>query len=236
MWITVLQNIPTGCELFDRILMNGFQRGSISLVYGEPETGKTTLAIQCAISCARQGCKTLFVDCDNTFSAKRLSEITLTDFQKVSELINLMQPKSFEEQTLVIEQLPTYLTKNFGLVVFDTITSLYSEKLAEQPDKAFKLNRELNRLIASLAQTALTEKVAVLVTSQVRSVFNEDYVSIEPVATRVVKFWADTIVNMRPTENPKVIKAVIEKHPKMAQNFFCLLKIEESGIQEYSAR
>jgi RecA/RadA recombinase len=232
----VLRNIPTGCELFDRILGGGFPQGSISLVYGEPETGKTTLAIQCAVHCARQGYKTLFIDCDDTFSTKRLSGITSEDHQKISELIILMRPKNFNEQVLVVDQLTNYLTRNFGLVVFDTITSLYSEEIAETPDKTFKLNRDLNRLIASLAQTAKTQKIAILTTSQVRSVFNEDYVSIEPVATRVLKFWADTIVAMKLTENSQVVKAVLEKNQKEAQNFFCHLRIEENGIHEHLTR
>lgn len=232
----MLQNIPTGCELFDRILGGGFPQGSISLIYGEPETGKTTLAIQCAVNLARQGYKTLFMDCDNTFSATRLSQIASTDLKEISELIILMRPKNFSEQIVVIDQLASYLTKNFGLVVVDTLTSLYSTEIAEHPDKPFKLNRELNRLIANLAQVAKTQKIAVLVTSQVRSVFNEDYVSIEPVATRVLKFWAETIVAMKPTENPAIIKAVLEKSQKMASNFFCQLKIEEAGIRGYRGR
>lgn len=236
MCVTVLHKIPTGCKAIDKILEGGFSPGSVNLLYGEAETGKTTLALQCAINCARQNYKTLFMDCDGTFSGRRLSQITLGDFKEIAELIILMKPKNFNEQTAAIDGLIDYLNKSFGFIVIDTITSLYRAKIAENPEKTFQLNRELNRQMACLAQTAKTQKIAILVISQVRTFFNDTYVSIEPVATRVLKFWADTIIALKPTENVQIIKAVLEKTSKKTQPVTCHLKIEETGIHEYSIR
>lgn len=233
MCVTVLQKIPTGCEAVDKILGGGFPLGSVSLIYGEAETGKTTLAMQCAVNCARQGYKTLFVDCDGTFSARRLSQIASGDFKDIAELTILMRPNNFSEQALVIDRLTDYITKSFRLLVVDTITSLYRAEVAEHPEVTFQLNRELNRQIACLAQVSKTQKIAVLLISQVRSVFNETYISIEPVGTRVLKFWADTIIVMKPTENPRIIKAILEKSPKRVRHSFCRLRIEETGMREH---
>jgi len=233
MCIAVLHNIPTGCKRIDEILEGGISSKKISLVYGEAETGKTTLSMQCAVNCAKRGYKTLFVDCDGTFSAQRLSQITSRDFQNISELIILMKPNNFSEQAIVIERLTDYITKSFGLVVIDTFTSPYRAEIAEYPEKTFELNRELNRQMACLAQIAKTQKIAILTTSQVRSVFNEALVSIEPVANRVLKFWAETIIAMKPTENPQIIKAILEKNPRKVQLLTCHLKIEETGIYDY---
>ncbi|MGC9346337.1 MAG: AAA family ATPase, partial [Candidatus Bathyarchaeales archaeon] len=177
---TVLHKISTGCEAIDKILEGGIPQGSVNLIYGEAETGKTTLAIQCAINCARQGYKTLFVDCDGTFSARRLAQIASKEFKDIAELIILMKPNNFSEQALVMDQLADYLTKSFGLVVIDTITSLYRARIAEHPEKTFKLNRELNRQMANLAQIAKTQKIAILITSQVQSLFSANHVAIEP--------------------------------------------------------
>jgi DNA repair protein RadB len=233
MCIAVLHNIPTGCKRIDEILEGGIPSKKISLVYGEAETGKTTLSMQCAVNCAKRGYKTLFVDCDGTFSAQRLSQIASQDFKNISELIILMKPNNFSEQAIVIERLTDYITKSFGLVVIDTFTSLYRAEIAEYPEKTFELNRELNRQMACLAQIAKTQKIAILTTSQVRSVFNEALVSIEPVANRVLKFWAETIIAMKPTENPQIIKAILEKSPIKVQLLTCHLKIEETGIYDY---
>lgn len=227
---TVLYKIPTGCEAIDKILEGGIPLKSISLIYGEAETGKTTLAIQCAVNCARQGYKTLFIDCDGAFSSRRLSQIAFEDFQEIAELIVLMKPNTFSEQTIVIDRLADYITKSFGLVVIDTITDLYRAEVAEHMEKTFQLNRELNRQMACLAQITKIQKIAVLIISQVRSILNETYTNVEPVATRVLEFWADTVIAMKPTEKPQVIKVILEKNPKKASPFTCHLKIEETGM------
>lgn len=236
MCMTLLQRIPTGCRELDKFLDGGIPFENVGLFYGEAETGKTTLAMQLAVNCALQGYKTLFIDCDGTFSARRLSQIASKNFRDVAEQIILMKPKSFCEQAVVIDKLPEYISKNFGLLVVDTLTSLYSAEIAEHPNKAFELNRELNRQMALLAQIAKTRKIVVIIASQVRSVFDETYVSIEPVATRVSKFWADIIIALRPTENPQVIRAVVEKGPKGNKPVTFQLKIEERGIHDFITR
>jgi DNA repair protein RadB len=233
MCISVIKKILTGCSCIDSYLNGGISPESVILIYGEPETGKTTLAMQCAVNCAMQNLKTLFVDCDNTFSPKRLSQVASGKFEEIADRIILIKPADFKEQTAVIDRISEYTAKNFGLIVIDTLTSLYRAEVAESSGKAFGPNRELNRQIAILSQTAKTQKMPVVITSQVRSVFDDSYVSVAPVATRVLKFWADTIIAMKPTENPQTIKAVLEKTHEKAQEATCHLRIDETGIHDY---
>jgi len=232
MCISVINRISTGCSCIDSHLNGGISPESVTLVYGEPETGKTTLVMQCAVSCAMQGYKTLFVDCDNTFSAKRLSQVASGKFEEIAERIILIRPADFREQTAIIDRISEYTAKNFGLVVIDTFNSLYRAKVAESSGKAFGPNRELNRQLAILAQTAKTQKTPVMITSQVRSVLDDAYHTVAPVATRVLKFWADTIIAMKPTENPQTIKAVLEKTRQTPQETNCHLLIDETGIHD----
>jgi DNA repair and recombination protein RadB len=233
MCISVIKKILTGCSCIDSHLNGGIFPQSVTLIYGEPETGKTTLAMQCAVNCAMQNLKTLFVDCDNTFSPKRLAQVASGKFEEIADLIILIKPADFREQTAVIDRISEYTEKNFGLVVIDTLNSLYRAKVAESSEKAFRLNRELNRQMAILAQAAKTQKIPMVITSQVHSVFNESYVTIAPVATRVLKFWADTIIAMKPTENSQTVKAVLEKTHEKAQEATCHLRIDETGIHDY---
>lgn len=204
----------------------------ISLVYGEAETGKTSLAIQCAVGCARMGYKTMFIDSDGTFHERRLSQIAYHDFDAISPFIILVRPTTFREQGLMIDHLDEYVTKRFGLVVVDTVTSLYRVELGA-PEENFKLNRELNRQVACLAQIAKTRKVVTLITGQVRGIIIEGKGSVEPVATRVLKFWSDVVINLKNTGQTRVIKAVLEKCPGRKRPASCYLKIEETGIHDY---
>lgn len=226
----MIDKIQTGCECLDNYLDGGISPGSITLIYGEPETGKTTLLMQCAINCALKNRKTLFIDCDNTFSSIRLSQIASENSKKVADLILLLKPVDFKEQTVVIDNLSEYIVKNFGLIIIDTFTSLYRAKIGSSSKQIFSLNRELNRQLAILAQNTKIHNLPIIITSQVRSVFDKSFVSIEPVATRVLKFWAETIIVLKPTMEPQIILSEIEKAPTFLEDAQCTLRINGTGI------
>ncbi len=226
--------IPTGSSGLDKLLNGGFAAETMHLLYGEAETGKTTLAIQCAVSCARIGYKTIFIDSESTFSAKRLTQIAVGDAQEVAPNIILAKPTTFKEQSAILDKLDEYMTEKVGLVIVDTITALYSAELGGESKETFRLNRELNRQMAYLAQIAKTRKVAALVTSQVRSVFMAHDVDFEPVARRVLKFWSNVVINLKLTSQSGVIRAVLEKHPQRLRPQNCLLRIVEEGIKDYA--
>ena len=239
MCVALMSKVRWGSECLDDNTSGGLSSGGITLVYGEPETGKSTLAMQCGLNCARQKLKVLFVDCDGSFSANRLMQLAGREFEALSEFFLLVRPKDFAEQAAFVDRLADYVEKNFGLIVFDTFTSLYRLRVAEASGKAFALNRELNRQMAVLAQAAKVTKLPLLVLSQVSSLLSETTVSVAPVATRVLKFWADTIIAMKPTDVPQVINAVVEKSSLVkpsedeSELVCCYLRIDGSGIKDY---
>jgi RecA/RadA recombinase len=230
--------IQTGCNCIDTSLSGGILPETVTLIYGEPETGKTTLVMQCAVNCAIQNLKVLFIDCDNSFYAKRIAQISKDLFEIVAERIILVKPKNFKEQTALIDQINDYATANVGLIIIDTFTSLYGAKVSETSvkSKTFGINRELNRQLAILAQTTKIKKIPVIITSQVRCVFNDQSTSIKPVATRVLKFWADTIINLKPTNNPITIKAVLERAKEIEDEVTCYVQIGEDGLKDTQIR
>lgn len=223
--------IRTGSKCIDSSVGGGISPENVTLIYGEPETGKTTFAIQCAVSCALQNYKTLFVDCDNTFSTKRLAQLSGDKFDQVAEQVILIKPKDFREQTAVVDRIQDYTAKNFGLIVVDTFTSLYGAKVAEASGKAFSVNRELNRQLAILAQTVKIRKIPVIIVSQVRSILDDQNGGVAPVANRVLKFWADITIAMKPTSYPQTIKAIVETRENK-QEATCYLQIGETGVRD----
>ncbi|MFQ6064393.1 MAG: ATPase domain-containing protein [Candidatus Bathyarchaeia archaeon] len=228
----MLDKVSTGCSSLDKLLEGGLPSDGIVLIYGEAETGKSSLAIQCAINCARSGFKTIFIDSDSTFSSKRLSQIAHHDYEKISPLIILIKLNTFQEQVHALDHLENYITKKVGLLVIDTITSLYRAELGNQKE-TFALNRELNRQIAYLAEVATSHKVPTLITSQVRSILLKDRIEVEPVATRVLKFWAAIVLHLKPTGKTHTIKAILEKHPMRKRRPSCYLTISKTGICDY---
>jgi len=230
------KRISTGSNCIDTILEGGLSPEAIILIYGEAETGKTTLAMQCAVNAALQNTKTLFIDCDNTFATERLADITQLKFNQVAEQIILMKPKNFAEQSTLIDNLQDYInTFGVGLVVIDTFNGLYRAQVAEFAVKSkaqFNLSRELNRQLAVIAQISKTQRIPFVITSQVKALINEPYVNVAPVATRVLQFWANITIALKPTENPQMIQATIRKNHN-PKEVTCDLRIAQTGIHDY---
>ncbi len=224
--------VPTGSISLDKLLGGGFPVESVSLIYGEAETGKSSLAVQCAVNCARRGYNSLFIDADGNFSSERLSQIAEHDYGETSPLIIIMKPTTFKEQVKTFDHLEKIITEKFGLIVVDTITSLYRLEL-DNPKEAYLSNRELNRQLAVLTQISKTFGIATLVTSQVRSIPLGARGEMQPVATRVLNYWSDVVLDLQQTGQTRVIKVLREKHPKISGTGFCYVKIERTGISDY---
>ncbi|MEM3041560.1 MAG: ATPase domain-containing protein [Nitrososphaerota archaeon] len=224
--------IPTGCPSLDRALEGGLPPSGLTLLYGEAETGKTSLAMQCAVNSARMSYKTLFIDAEGVFSPERLAQIASNDYERVSEEIIIVRPSTFSEHAAVINDLDKYIGRGFGLIVFDTITSLYRSEIRDR-ETAFRLNRELNRQVATLAHLAKTLEISVLLNGQVRSVMEFGELSTEPVATRVLKFWSTAVVNLTRTGKRNIIKATVEKSGGKEKRLTFYLIIEKDGVHDY---
>lgn len=225
------KHVLTGCISLDKLLGGGFPAGAVSLIYGEAETGKTSLTVQCAVNCARRGIKSLFLDTDGTFSYERLSQIAEYDYKKISPFMIIMRPTTFHEQSDAIDHLEKVITNKFGLIIVDTITSLYRVEFDDT--EVYVTNRELNRQLAVLTELAKTRGVAVLVVSQVRGVLSGDSIEMRPVATRVLNYWSEVVLDMKQTGQTRVINVLREKHPSIKGTGNVYIKIESSGITDY---
>lgn len=213
------------------MLKKGFPTNCVSLIYGEASTGKTTFVMQSSVKIAKKGLKVLYIDADHSFSSQRLLQIANFDLHGIGERIIIFSPKDFDEQSKLIENLESYITKNVRLVVLDGFTSLYRQSL-ESINRTFSLNRELNRQLAYLAELAINHRLAILMTSQIHSVFNGENWRIEPVAYRILLHWSKVILSLKPTSKSNVKKAVIERHIKDEEKKqICFLTIYKNGLR-----
>ena len=186
----------------------------MTLIYGEPGSGKTALALQTAISNAKEGCGTLFVDVDVRFSTDRLTQLSGTDLGTIQSMIFVARPMSFHDLTSLLRNLNSYINPKMALIVVDTITSLYRAELKE--DNVFHMNRELNLQLGYLTEIAGTYELSVILTSQVRSIPQKGNIPsmVEPVATRVLKYWSKNIVRILSSQGSQERELVVEKASK----------------------
>ena len=144
----------------------------------------------------------------------------------------IMRPTTFQEQTDAIDHLEKIITNKFGLIVVDTVTSLYRVEF-DDTEEVYATNRELNRQLAVLTELAKTREVAVLVVSQVRGVLSGNSIEMRPVATRVLNYWSEVVLDMKQTGQTRVINVLREKHPLIKGTGNVHIKIESSGITDY---
>lgn len=117
----------------DNLIGGGIPTGIITHMYGEAATGKTTIAMQTAGHLSREGCQTIYIDCDNRFSFKRFSQLFPDEISL--ERLTLIVPKSLDEQSEIINTLDAYVSNRTKLIVVDTIASLYRKDLS--PETSF---------------------------------------------------------------------------------------------------
>jgi len=226
--------ISTGCSPIDKLLNGGFPVDCVSLIYGEAATGKTTLAIQTSIECARNNFKVVYVDADQSFSHQRLFQLAPSDATELGRRIIIFLPETFSDQSSIIEDLENYLTKVTKLIIVDTVTSLYRASL-RSAERTFTLNRELSRQIAYLAEMALKYHLCVMLTSQVHSSVNVEGWRIEPVARRILFHWPKVTLFLKPTGKADVKEAILE-HPRTPAEDVarCYYTLTERGLEEVS--
>lgn len=148
--------MESGCVLFEKY------DNEITCIYGEPSTGKTTLAKLAAISQASKGNKVVYIDTEGSFSTDRIKQLSQEEFDKVLDNIILFKPKRFSEQNQIIKSLPDM--KNVSLIVVDTISYFYRVKVRDKP-KVY--NMWMARQFSILKE--LSKKTPVIITNQVYS-------------------------------------------------------------------
>ena len=223
------RRLPTGLPSLDEILGGGFRYGAVSLIYGEASTGKTTLAITTLTRHFETDpwAKAYYIDSDNKLSTRRLTQITQDP--QVLERLLIWRSMNFPEQGRTIESLPDLLPNGNIPVVVDSITGPYRLE-AGNSAKTFRANKELNRQLGFLSETAKTKDSAILITGQVHSILDRDPPEVEPVAQRLLGYWSDTILKLEITSIQGVRQAILEKPGEERRS--CRFKLGEAGIEE----
>ena len=226
------RTLSTGCISLDNLLQGGIECGEVTLLYGESATGKTTTCIQAATSIATRGLKVLFIDSDNSFTQQRFHQIAGETSRSLSELIMLFFPDTFEEQRILVESLNNYVTPQLGMVVIDSMSTLYRAAFSKV-ESVFDLNRDLTRQLAYLADLTRSKEIACLITSQVHARLNSVGDQVEPVARRAITHFSSTIIRIRNTPNPKLREFTLERLKGVDnKDVRCLLSLNERGFAE----
>lgn len=220
------EKLPSGSKILDRMLSGGYDKDIITTIYGPAGSGKTNLALLCAINVARNNKKVIYIDTEGSFSLDRLRQIAL-DYKKILGRMIFLRPTSFEEQKKDFERLKDIINDKIGLIIIDTIAMLYRVELGTSED-VYEVNRELGKQLSYLSEIARKKQIPVLVTNQVYSDFeNKDKIKI--VGGDLLKYGSKCLIELQitPSNNRR---AILRKHRSIAEEKEILFKIVETGV------
>ena len=201
------------CQAFDDLLGGGIENGLLTQIYGVAGSGKTSIALQCALNCVSKGLKVVFIDADSSFPRKRFLQISRRFESLDLNKFLLLSPRSFPEQSDIIDSIELLIREGVGLIVFDSVASLYRYAISLDRDENVCFSMELCRQMAMLLHVAERDNVAVVILNQVREVpLAGSRTASLPVASQVVVPWCKVSLRLERLGESGRRRVIVEKH------------------------
>lgn len=216
--------LKSGSKCLDDLLDGGIETGTITQIYGESGTGKTSICLLFAYNTALNGGKVVFVDTEG-LSGERVSQI----FQDETALRNvfLYDVYDFRQQSSVIKNLSRLCEKeDVKLIVIDSLTSLYRSEL-EDESRQIKMKRELISQLTFLLGIARKHNLAVLITNQMFTDVKTG--ENRPLGGPSIDHLSKIIIGIERVNRDR--KAVLIKHRSKAEGKSCSFVITDRGIE-----
>ncbi|WP_292478287.1 DNA repair and recombination protein RadB [Methanothrix sp.] len=162
--MNMLERLPVGCQSLDLLLGGGFESGIITELYGESGSGKSNIVLQLAVAAVTRGLKVIFIDTEG-FSAERFKQIAGPGAAEMAKKIIIFEPMSLEQQAMAIREASKIVSRDVGLVVLDSATSLYRMLLEAEDSRPAR--RALTVQLSELQEIARRHSIPVVITNQV---------------------------------------------------------------------
>ncbi len=213
----------------DKLLGGGLERGCITNFYGKPASGKTQVAMCACASALKKGMKVAFIDTEGGFSFERLAQL-LPEHENFLHNLLLSEPCNWEEQKNAIAELEKI--KNAGIIIVDSIVALWRLELNQE--SSFKINQELARQLAKLAELARKLNIPVLITNQVYE--DVETGELELASRNVVKWWSKNLVELIHAGRANCRIAIVRKSRSVPEGRKIEFEITERGLKEVKFR
>lgn len=219
--------IPTNSPL-DELLDGGIEKGCITQFYGPPGSGKTNIALKILYEATKNGSKAIYMDTEGGLSLERIQQIAGSDFNAISNSIYLLEPKSFDQQFVEIQNIEELLSQDQGvdLLIIDSIVALYR---VEEGDPS-EINKRLGRLMAKILTLSREYDIAVVITNQIYSPFDSDDLIVEPIGGTVLKYWSKVIVEIERNTGSLIRTATLQRHKNKPSGQQITFEITNEGI------
>lgn len=206
--------LSSGSLLIDKVLGGGIGYGRITEIYGAESSGKTTLCLQFAAQCQKDGGRVAYVDVENAVDIGYAKHLGVN----VDDLI-FTQPDSGEQALEIVDKLIKSGAVN--LIIVDSVAALtpQAELDGEMGDMTIGLLARLMSKAMRKLTGALNEKnCALIFINQIREKISTGFSMGDPTTTtggRALKFFASQRIELKKTTSIKSGEDVIGCHVKV---------------------
>ncbi|MEY7849485.1 AAA family ATPase [Natrarchaeobius sp. A-rgal3] len=243
--------ISTGCGPVDELLGGGFERGTVTQVYGPPAAGKTNLALSAAVEAAADGGTAVYIDTEGIsidrfeqlLSARavdRPSTATAGDageggaaseeaepaVESVASRIVVEDALDFEEQAEAVRDVEDFADRA-DLVVLDSATGFYRLERTGDGDEGESLRR-VARQVTHLLSLARKYDLAIVLTNQVFS--DPDADRTRALGGNTLEHWTGVVLRLERFRGGNR-RATLEKHRSKPVGESAQFRITDAGFE-----
>ena len=206
--------LSSGSLLIDKVLGGGIGYGRITEIYGAESSGKTTLCLQFAAECQKNGGRVAYVDVENALDTTYAAHLGVN----TNDLI-FTQPSSGEQALEIVDALVK--SGEVNLIIVDSVAALtpQAELDGEMSDVTIGLlARMMSKAMRKLTGSLNEHNCAVIFINQIRMKILTGFSMGNPETTtggNALKFFASQRIELRKTTSIKSGDEVIGTHVKV---------------------
>ncbi|SEA12544.1 DNA repair protein RadB [Haloplanus vescus] len=220
--------VPIGCPPLDDLLGGGFERGTVTQVYGPPAAGKTNLVLSAAVQVAAADGTAVFIDTEGLSidRFRQLAEATADgdDVEELTSRIVVSEAHDFEEQEEAVRDAAD-LAPRADLIVLDSATGFY--RLERHDDDAGETLRRVGRQVTHLLSLARKHDLAAVVTNQVFT--DPDGERSKGLGGHTLDHWTGTVLRLDRFRGGNR-RATLEKHRSKPAGESAAFRITGEGL------
>lgn len=218
--------VSTGSRPLDDLLGGGLERRTITQIYGEPASGKSTFCLLAAVESLRAGNSVIYIDTEG-FSVERFTQVAGERAGTLADRLYLFEPIDFAQQGAMIADTEGLLRKKDGapvdLLVMDSATALYRTEL----DLGRETVRKLSHHMIKLLGLAKKYDIPVLITNQIYVDVERDRVA--GLGGTALEHLSKAIVRLE--KRNSIRRAMLRKHRSRPEGLSFDFVITEDGIR-----
>ncbi|WP_339103349.1 DNA repair and recombination protein RadB [Haloterrigena salinisoli] len=222
--------IPTGCGPVDELLGGGFERGTVTQVYGPPAAGKTNLALSAAVETAVAGGTAVYVDTEGVsvdrFQQLLSARVDDEDVEAVASRIVIEDALDFEEQSEAVRDTEEF-AERADLIVLDSATGFYRLERTGESDGGEAL-RSVARQVTHLLSLARKHDLAVVLTNQVFA--DPDADRTRALGGNTLEHWTGVVLRLERFRGGNR-RATLEKHRSKPAGESAQFRITDRGLE-----